>query len=121
MATANEEFPRGWTFSNVQVAGTAAQIVVAGIAGVSHILDRLIAKLSNASPGAASAINVQVLDGATVLFTWSLICPATISADQMDFDGLELTCLPGNALTVKFLTVTPVGYIESIAIEGHDV
>lgn len=115
--------PTGWTYSTIVAGGATAKIIVpAGLGNVINVLTHLSATVE-ALPG-AGVFNptIQVLDGVTVLRSFSLMVNAP--AGQRDGDSLDTgeIAIMGSALstlTVQFAAVTPAAMTAYLLINGY--
>lgn len=101
-----------------------ASIVIPGAAGIAHILTHLTARLIDFSGSGALSTDVNVLDGATNIFTWHLVTdsaagpPVVSDSDEFDRD-ITLVGSIGSAMTVQFSS-THANWLEQLYITGFD-
>lgn len=114
---ANDEFPRGWTLTSRAVgAGQVASIIVPAVAGVTHVLDTVIARLLG-TPGGGGA-EFTVLNGAIVLADLYIAVPGV---DETVLTDVGMSAAVGAALQVNFNAVSVAGVNQFLVIQGHDI
>lgn len=117
---ASTEFPPGWEVESLSSPGPSI-VTIAGVAGVTHVLDSIFARITNSGTGAAFVPELEVITSAFTKILCVLSCPATVVvSDEVTFSGLGIVAPPGSLLTVQF-NAGSAGYFESIVIQGHDV
>lgn len=124
VVAANDEFPRGWTFSVASSGGTAS-ITLAPIIGVIHVLDNLTAKLISTG-GAAFSVTVTVTTIAGVIWEGVLAVQAGVNqSDEVSGLDLGLASSVGDSVTGGKIVITftggGAGFFESLNVEGHDI
>lgn len=128
---ANDDFPRGWDFSQAQNQAGAASITLPALIAVSHVLTGIEAKLTVFSAVAAAvsfSVFVNIVNGAQIFQQHLLIAgvPQTAvagsstSEDEWTWSG-KFAASPGNALTVAFNTAAIANVIENLSIHGYDI
>lgn len=120
--------PQTWQFHNVQLdTGVAAAIIIPAARGLSHVLTDLQAE-GQIFGTAADVLTLQVLDGATIIFTWVLFIPdstgppATTAGNSMNLSELNLIGSVNTSMTIQFTTGIPGGTtLEQIIAQGYDL
>jgi hypothetical protein len=113
--------PFGWIFYAL-AGGTLGQIVIpAGGAGVSRVLTHITAGLQTQSTVNFST-QVQVLDGATSVFLWTVgVSNVNPNVSEEIFDqDLVIVGSPATAMTVQF-TTSNGGVNEQLRVSGYDI
>lgn len=124
MGAANDSFPRGGS-KNVQVgSGTAASFTIPACPGIIHVLDAFFAKVLAGVGGAAFEGTITLTSS---LGTYSAYPLGTIFAtgvstsDSSDDPNVNLTSLPGEAMTIAFNGTTPSGDNQLLGVKWHDI
>lgn len=109
--------PAPWRSTNRNTGGAAATVTIAAPAAASGMVVRLLNLQAAMTAGAAAATDqLQVLDGATVIWQIDLGAPANSTATG--FPGfLDIRASPGNSMTVRFLNGTG-STAEDVNAEG---
>lgn len=119
---ATDEFPRGWTLSAVAGNPNTASVTVPAVAGVSHVLDSLYAKLiSEGGGGGTFAPSITVTVSGILVLTVFLVVGVTVGVDDFQGSDLGLTTTPGNSIVVTFTQPCVATTIEELVIQGHDL
>jgi hypothetical protein len=119
------DFPRGWTQS-VDGSGAAQSITIAGVPGVSHVLDAFSAKYQNTTAVASTAlVRLSSSDGTYNNFVLGRVSTAVPAAGSLESDSiggseLNLVATPGASITVSF-SFGAANINETLVIQGHDV
>lgn len=113
--------PEMWTVvhapaTNVQATATKS----AGAAGVKHVCYGIVASISGAAAAAAAAVGVQVLDGASVVFSATLAAPANQAA-QIQLTGLSIIGTAATSMTIQFVAAGGAGTFEAVTLIGFDI
>lgn len=121
---ANDDFPRGWTFSSgITGAGGSPGLVVPAIAGVSHILTHAEYILENSGAGAAAGLSLEIESSAGPIFPsigLAVVLGGVVGKDSAIYDG-KIQCPNGLALIVGPVAANPAGYVSTLFIQGYDI
>lgn len=120
--------PQKWQFHNVQFDnGVAASIVIPAGRGLSHVLTDINA-IAGASAGGPDALILEVLDGATLLFSWVLLVPesngppVSTGTDSFNQGELNLIGTVNTTMTIQFTAGIGVATsVEQIIAQGYDL
>jgi len=125
MPAADQDFPRGWTASNVNQTGVSVATVTIPVAvGISRVLTGFLAQLTNV--GAAGAFGPLVFlnssDGLYNNFVLGIpiVAAGAGSAGEASGSGLTLIANPGTSITVSF-QLAGASIVQYILIQGYDV
>ena len=114
--------PDQWTLNANPAKGTLGSIVLPAATGIAHVLTHITARVVNDLSSGVQATILEVLDGATVIWAWQMILPAS-SATQQEFDSFDndvfLMGAGGSSMTVQF-TGTNASLYQMLSITGHD-
>lgn len=111
--------PGDWAVTVAPAAGVQAVLTRAGVPGTRQVLHCVTASM--ASTGAAiAALQVQVLDGATMVYSFFMACLAATS-QTVHLPGLNIVGSDGASLTVQFNVGPGVGNFQSASMSGTDV
>jgi hypothetical protein len=105
--------PTPWTV--VHAPGAAAQAIAtksAGAAGVKHVCHGIIATIA-AGATAQTPINVQVLDGAAVLFSAAVSAPAN-GQGGIFLTGINLVGTAATSMTLQFSAAGAAATVENV-------
>jgi len=111
-------FPGEWVITAIATAGTPSAVKAAGIAGVRHICTGISVKLGAAAT-AQPAIQVNLLDGATILASWVLAAPVN-SGDQVSLPGLNIPGSAATSMTLQFASACAAAVIAAVNLIGYD-
>jgi hypothetical protein len=115
--------PTDWVRFHNPSPGNQGKIVLPFVANISHVLTHIKARFVNINVAGQFGANLQVLDGATIVWSFQMLVQGAganiLVIDDLDTD-LNIACSVGNALTVQFDAIAP-GYQQNISIVGHDV
>lgn len=99
--------PAPWRLSNRNTGGVAATVTLAAPAAASGMVVRLLSIQAAMTAGAAAASDqLQVLDGATVIWQMDLGAPANSTATAFPGAPIDVRASLGNSMTVRFLNGT---------------
>lgn len=113
---ANDEFPRGWQAFNGPGVGVSAIITIPALPNISHVLTSIMAQ--DIGAGAIGNAAIEVLSGATVLFTGQIGAQPAGGVGEFNWSGSLL--IPINTvLTVEMSAVA--GAFELLTVQGYDV
>ena len=109
-----------WTVVHAPVAATQAIATkAAGSAGVKHVCYGISATIAAAGT-AQTPITVQVLDGASVIYSGQLSAPANQSA-QLLITGLFLVGTAATSMTLQFSGAGVAASVQNCTLIGFDV
>lgn len=115
--------PLRWSIVNVPATGSQAVATkAAGAANAHHILECLGFSAADILAPTLSFVEVEVLDGATVVWSYGLTFTAAAGNQIQPFTacGLGITGSGGNSMTVEFSAgVTNVA--ETVMATGYDI
>lgn len=118
---ANDEYPRGWTFTIETVGpGAAASITLPAVSGVTHVLESVHAQiLTVVATGVAIGVNVDLGTGAV---QYGAIQTSGTVPDSERFDqDIDLPGAIGAAITVALATAPVANEVQYLTIRGHDI
>ena len=118
--------PGQWSITNAATTGAQATVTkAAGGAGVRHIATSLSVTLASGSTAMtvpATPVQVQILDGAAVLWTSYISIPATAGGmANISLSGLNLVGTAATAMTIAFTAGGGANSFESVTLTGYDV
>lgn len=100
-------------------AATQASIVIpAAGAGLSNVLTGITASLSADTTAEAASIELQVLDGAAVIWSTRLGPLAIGGFDRIAVTGLDIAGSANTAMTIRFGAAPAAGNFEEISVQG---
>lgn len=112
--------PTCWSVVNVSAAaGQAIATKGAGAAGVKHVCYGISATAA-AGAAAQTPLTVQVLDGASVIYSATVSAPAN-QAGQVVLTGLYLMGTAATSMTLQFTAVGAANTIQAVTLIGFDV
>lgn len=117
-------FPGGWQFKVANVGLAAAQVVIPAASGnIRRILSDLKGQTFTLGGGAGIyAPTLQVFDGATLIFDWTLaIDLASAGASDSYDDAVILIGSPGVAMTIRFSGPATAITGQQIRVKGYDL
>jgi len=103
-------------------AGTAAQAVAtlaAGAAGVKHVLYGIVASIATGAT-AQTPINIQVLDGASVIFSVEVSAPVDGYA-LVSLTGLHIEGTAATLMKLQFAAAGVAASIQTVNLLTYDV
>lgn len=112
--------PSMWSVTNAPATATQASAVkAAGAAGVYHVCYGISATIACGAT-AQTPIDVVLLDGATVLGTWSVAAPVDGSA-VISLMGLHIKGSAATSMTLQFSAAGVLASSERVTLIGYDV
>lgn len=112
--------PAMWTVVHNPAAATQAIATkAAGAAGVKHVCYGIVATIA-AGATAATPLNVQLLDGATVLLTASIAAPVN-GVGVVALTGINIEGTAATAMTLQFSAAGALTTVENVTLIGYDV
>lgn len=114
-----------WAVFHSPAASSQATISIALESGVRHVADCVSFTAAAATAPTATALNVQLRDGATgagtVLQQWAIVAPATVGTHAtFSVCGLNLVGTTATAMTLEF-SAGLTNEIESVSLTGFNV
>lgn len=114
-----------WALINAPAAAAQATTSKAAVAGVRHVADCVTIALSAIAAPTATAVSVNLRDGATgagtVIWTQTLAAPAsTGNFATTSTCGLALIGSPNTAMTLEF-SAGIASVSESVSLSGYDL
>jgi hypothetical protein len=109
-----------WRISNRATAGAAASAVqnAPGGTGTGHTVRILSLQAALAAAAAATTDQLQVLDGATVIWQMDVSAPANTTVTVNPGLPFDLRASAGNNLTVRFLAGGGTTAVEDVNAQG---
>lgn len=109
-----------WTVVNVPAtAAQAIAIKAAGSGQTKHVCTGIVARISCAAT-AQTPIFIQVLDGASVVFSTTVAAVAGAS-DGVTLTGLWIEGSPATSMTLQFSAAGVLASQETVTLIGVDV
>jgi hypothetical protein len=112
--------PTMWAVTAAPAA--AAQAVAtkaAGATGVKHVCYAIVATIA-AGATAQTPIDVQLLDGASLVFTASLSAPVD-GVGSIVLGGLAIEGTAATSMTLQFSAAGAAATVERVTLIGYDV
>ncbi len=111
--------PGNWTVVSTPAANTqASAIKAAGAAGVRHICNSISASFA-AGATAGAAVLVNLLDGATIVWSQYLTAPVG-DVRAINLTGLNIPGTAATSMTLQFAAAGGLTTLESVTIGGYD-
>lgn len=112
--------PTMWQVLNTPATATQAIATkAAGAAGIKHVLYGVIASIA-AGATAQTPILVQVLDGASVIFT-AAVAAAVDGIASINIVGLHIPGTAATSMTLQFSAAGALATQEAVTLIGYDV
>lgn len=119
-----------WSINHIPAAATQATISrAAGAAGIKHVCTSIHAKLRTATAATASAVQVNLRDGATgagtILWATTLNINTNVATvggvlnDEITLTGLNIVGTAATAMTLEFAGAGAANTFEDVAMTGY--
>lgn len=108
-----------WTGVHQPGVGVQASFVKGAVAGVTHVCTGWAWSCGAIAAPVATLMVVQILDGATVIWSEIVAIPAAVCSFARGEGGFNLQGTPGNSMTIQF-TALLANLSESVSMEGYD-
>jgi hypothetical protein len=92
----------------------------AGSSGICHVLQGFSATYVCAATAATTAVQLSVLDGATVRYSLTFL-PAANSSVNFHVGNLNIVGTAATAMTVAFSSAGPGASFQSVSAFGYDI
>lgn len=119
--------PGEWSEFAVPAANTLATVTrLATADGTRHVCTSIVARIMDPSSLISGTFEVQLIDGATVLWSTRVMLLASavnitgLPLDRIELTGLNIPGSPDTDMTLAFVTAGGAGTFETVSMTGYD-